>query len=101
MTARRQYQPVQRHGPNPAMLVLIIGMIALSVLKLMSGPLMLLVGAAAFLVHQAQRGRLLQSLPMVVMAGVGLSFIGTPRMYPLMIGVFVVMILIGRNRRIW
>ncbi len=101
MTAQRQYHPVRRRGIGPAGIVLIFGMAALFLMKLMSWPLFLLVGAAAFLVYQAERGRLNQSLRMVIMAGAGLFVMSNPRMWPIMLVAFVVMKLLGGNRRIW
>lgn len=101
MAARRHYRPAHRHGFSPAAIVLILGLIGLSVMKLMSLPFLLLVGGAAFLVYQAEHGRFIQSLRMVIMAVAGWFVITNPRMWPILIAAFLLIKLLGGNRRIW
>jgi ribosomal protein L40E len=86
-------------GHGSAKVVLIFGIIALMVLKLATWPLIMLVLGAAFLVHQAERGRLEQALKGAAIVGAIALVANNPRMWPLIIVGIVLMKIVGSSKK--
>lgn len=98
VVAQRQYRVGRHSGFSPALLIAMVGFGALLVLKAMSWPLVLLVIGAAFLVHQAEHGRLNHALRTVAIAGSVLFVASNPRFWPVLLIAFGLFKLMGGRR---
>lgn len=88
-------------GVNPAMIVVLVGIGVLFALKMVTVPLVLLVLATGYLIKQAERGRLEQSLKMVLIIGAGYLAMTNPRFWPMWIAAFIIMKIMPPRGRVF
>jgi hypothetical protein len=99
--ARQSHRCGKQGSISPAGLVLLVGIVALVVMKAFTWPLFLLVGAAAILVHHAERGRLSQGLKVVGMGAAIALVAANPQIWPVLLIAFIFAKILGKGRRVW